>query len=299
MGTHAGTYLLGVDGGGTRCRFALADSSGRVIARHEAGAANIATDFEAAAAGISAGLRALWAGAGMRADGFGSAVCYLGLAGANLDGVGERLKARLPFRICGVGDDRLTTVVGALGGADGGLASVGTGSFLCRQADGALRSLGGWGFVAGDQASGAWLGQQALRCAVLAHDGLAPEGPLARALLGRLGGIQGLASFSLGAKPHEFAAFAPEILAAADAGDAAAVGLLRDGADYICRGLAVLGHRPGERLCLLGGLGEPYRRWLPEAMATGLVAPGGSALDGALTLAGRLAKVPVVNGGHP
>ena len=51
--------------------------------------------------------------------------------------------------------------------------------------------------------------------------------------------------------------------------------------------LAALGHDPADTLCLLGGLGPAYARWLDPALAPALRAPRGSSLDGALILAQR------------
>ena len=58
------------------------------------------------------------------------AVAVLGLAGANLDEVSQRLKRSLHFTHSYVTDDHETTLCGALAGTDGCLAAVGTGSFF-------------------------------------------------------------------------------------------------------------------------------------------------------------------------
>ncbi len=42
------TYLLGIDGGGTGCRAALADMSGQVLGTGKSGSANIMTDMNTA-----------------------------------------------------------------------------------------------------------------------------------------------------------------------------------------------------------------------------------------------------------
>jgi glucosamine kinase len=42
------TLVIGVDGGGTSCRFAVANAGGRVTAQVHLGPANIASDFDAA-----------------------------------------------------------------------------------------------------------------------------------------------------------------------------------------------------------------------------------------------------------
>ena len=42
------TYLLGIDGGGTGCRAALADMNGHVLGTGKSGSANIMTDMNTA-----------------------------------------------------------------------------------------------------------------------------------------------------------------------------------------------------------------------------------------------------------
>jgi dTDP-4-dehydrorhamnose reductase len=109
---------------------------------------------------------------------------------------------------------------------------------------------------------------------------------------GKLDGViyaAGVVAFAGRATPADFAALAPRLLDAATAGDGTALALLRQGADYIARGVNRLGWQPGEALCPIGGLAASYTPYLPAPMASSLVDPQGSALDGALALAARIA----------
>lgn len=285
------SFLIGVDGGGSRCRFALADAAGRVLARHEAGAANIASDFDAAAVVLLNGLAVM---RGHLPPGAHVQV-HMGLAGANAAGTAARLAGLMAQdgdrdRLV-IEDDRGTAVTAALGGAEGAVASCGTGSFVCRLAGGELRALGGWGLILGDDASGAWLGQQAMRRTILALDGLADETGLTRALAAHAGGTRPeIVDFSLKARPADFAALAPRVIAAAEAGDPQGRALMQAGAEYIRRALAVLGHGTGEPFCLLGGVGRHYAAYLPPGLAP--VPPQLPAVSGALLLAARAAGIP-------
>ena len=49
------TFLLGIDGGGTGCRAALATAAGDIIGRGKSGAANIRTDLTGARENIRGG----------------------------------------------------------------------------------------------------------------------------------------------------------------------------------------------------------------------------------------------------
>lgn len=286
--TAAFRHFLAIDGGGTACRGVLVDAgSGR---RCEAvdGPANI-SDFEAASARIAAVVARLFAQAGTEAT-LAATAGHIGLAGVIDQAGADAVAARLPLGRVRVTSDQPTMLVGALGGRDGAVAALGTGSFVGIQAGGAVRVIGGWGLAIGDQASGAWLGRELLGHAILVGDGIEPSGPLAERMLDRYGGVAGVTRFSLSARPSDYGRLAPEIVAAAEAGDALAVALMREGADYVCAALRALGWQPGLRLCLTGGVGPAYATWLPDEITRGLAAPDGSALDGALILARRLAE---------
>lgn len=281
-------HVMAIDGGGTACRGALVDLvSGRRVDA-VGGAANI-TDFEAALARISALIAELFARAGPGAVPAATAA-HVGLAGVIDPAGADAVAAELPFgRLC-VTSDQPTMIVGALGGQDGAVAAIGTGSFVGVQSGGAVRIIGGWGLAIGDQASGAWLGRELLVHALLAGDRIEPPSPLVERMLAAMGGVAGVTGFSLSARPADYGRLAPDIVAAADAGDVLAVRLMQDGAAYIAAALAAGGWRAGQRLCLTGGLGPAYARWLPPAITAGLAAAEGTALDGALILARRLAE---------
>ena len=68
--------------------------------------------------------------------------------------------------------------------------------------------------------------------------------------------------------------------------------LLKRGAAHVAAVLIKLGFRIGERVCLIGGVGDAYAPYLPTDMAIGLTEPRASALEGALELAGRAGRIP-------
>ncbi|SIT83746.1 BadF/BadG/BcrA/BcrD ATPase family protein [Pontibaca methylaminivorans] len=283
-------YLIGVDGGGSGCRVAIADATGCVLAEAAGGPGNVSADPDQAAANIRAALDEAAAGAGIGADALRHAHAHLGLAGVMSEAEGEAMAARFDFARLRVTDDRPTVLAGALGGADGVVLAIGTGSFIARSRDGAARFVGGWGFVCGDQASGAWLGRGAVEAALLAVDGLREHGQVTRAVLGSVGGDPAmLAHRSLVAPPGWFAEFAPLVVREAAQGDQAGREMMERGADYICRALERLGRGSGEAVCAFGGVSPHYAPYLPEDIRDCVVRPLGRAVDGALRLAARLA----------
>lgn len=281
------SLLIGVDGGGTSCRVALVLPG--ADRRHETvlGPANASTGFEAAVATIRDAVDVVAAQAGLSASDLEGASAHFGLAGVMNAEISAKVADRFRFRHLAVTDDRPTTIAGALGEADGTVAAIGTGSFVGRQIAGRVRGIGGWGFYIGDQASGAWLLRRCFEEVMLSVDGLAPATDLTRSILAAHDDDPGrIVQFSLTARPADYATLAREVVAAADRGDALGLKLMGEGAAYIHAAMAALGWQKGEALCLVGGLGPAYGRWLDLPT----VAPKGTALDGALVLAARAAR---------
>ena len=149
--------FLGIDGGGTGCRAAIADAHGRILGEGIAGPANVNTDTEGTRLNILAATHQALSGTGAA---MGDLVATLGLAGANVSGVARELGAALPFARAEIVSDAITAARGALGRQDGIVAAMGTGSVFAVSRDGTLRQYGGRGFVLGDEGSGAVLGRR-------------------------------------------------------------------------------------------------------------------------------------------
>lgn len=277
-------FALGLDGGGTGCRARLADAAGRVLAEAEAGPANIVTDPEGARANLMAAATAAMAGHAAPAE----TAAVLGLAGANIPAAAARLAAGLPFARARIETDLATAATGALGGEDGLLALIGTGSAFARAQGGRITPLGGWGLVLGDEASGAWIGRALCARALHATDGRVPHSPLLRALLEDHGGPHGLVGFAATARPADFAALAPRVL---QGDDPAAAATRAAALAEIRAALAALQTDPPLPVVFAGGLGPA----LADAAPPGWLAPWpmrparGTPLDGALALARALA----------
>ncbi len=178
---------------------------------------------------------------------------------------------------------------GALGEADGITAALGTGSVFGVQRRGAARMIGGWGFLLGDQGSGARIGRALYEAALLAHDGLAEATPLLRAVLAETGGAEGIVAFGQRAAPADFARQVPRVLAAAAAGDPAGAAILAEAEAAVARAIDRLQADGPLPVCFLGGLGPVFAERLAGRYPGLIRAPLGSALDGALALARGLA----------
>lgn len=276
-------FLLGIDGGGSGCRAVLADGSGRQLGLGAAGPANIATDPEGACANVVAAARQAIAGAGGDEGLFGSVTAVLGLAGAGQTAAVRQAQKLLPFRRVRILPDAICAAVGALRGADGIVAAIGTGSVfvLCR--GGTMRRFGGHGFRLGDQGGAAGLGRALLIRTLRATDGFAEMTPLMQSALDELGGIEGVIAFGRNAAPADFARFAQRIATGEDPAGAAIF------AEATAEVGAVLAHLQAQAgplpVVFLGGLGDAYARHLGGSFETRPAA--GTGLDGALWLAAQ------------
>lgn len=281
--------LIAIDGGGTSCRFALQHAAGTVVIKR--GCANVYSAPDAALDTLRNGLAELARQAGMSLTDLSSIPAYAGLAGVIDAEDGAAVAEELLLDLVRVEDDRPAAVVGALGDRDGSLIGIGTGSFLARQVGGQLQLAGGYGFQVGDEGSGAWLGKRLLQYCLHVLDGIADETPVTRHCINRFGGeATAIVRFALTAKPGDYGRYAPQVTAAAAAGDPSACAVMQEGADYICAVLDALGHCAGDTLCMAGSVAPHYAEFLPQGIASGITPAQGEALDGALILARRFAE---------
>lgn len=273
------SFLLGLDGGGTGCRAALADGAGHILGAGAAGPANIVTDFDGALANILAAAGQAVAGSGVQ---FSQLHAVLGLAGANLPDYARRLAAALPFAGLRIESDAVIALKGAIGDEDGVVAAIGTGSVFAGQTAGRIVQIGGWGLVLGDEASGAWLGRTLVARALHAHDGLREATPLLGAVLAELGGAAAAVEFARFARPADFGRYAPRLFATHDP---AAMELLAEAENWIAAAIDQLSAGPAARVTFLGGLGAEFAGRLAGRYGAWIRPADGSALDGALRLA--------------
>jgi glucosamine kinase len=219
-----------------------------------------------------------------------AAPAFVGLAGVTGPVIAERLRGALPLRHVRIADDRPAAVRGVLGQRDGVIGHCGTGSFYAAQAGGEISLAGGWGPVLGDEASAQWVGRAALRLTLETVDGRLDPAPLSEHLLSRFDGAPGIVEFAGKARPSEFGALAPLVTEAAGRGDALAELIMRQGADEIARAIRHLGWTPRQPVCLTGGIGPHYGRYLPADIQACIASSEGEPLDGAISLAQDFAK---------
>lgn len=263
-------YLLAVDAGGTKAEFLLAEN-GRELARARTGTIKrVNADAGDAERNLQHALSELERQTGVSMSAV-AATC-IGTSGSSVPLVTEWLQRNFSARVSGtltiVGDEEIA-LDAAFEGGRGVLALAGTGSNLAaRDVSGNISTAGGWGPMLADQGSGHWIGMEALRRGFLARDEERPTQILERARrLWNLPSIDALIEFANAGQPQRYASqLAREVAAAAEQGDAVAMGILeRGGAE-----LAYLAQLLIERM----------RRGEGNAFTTPPVAMAGSILAG-------------------
>jgi glucosamine kinase len=282
--------LVGVDGGGTRCRARARWPDGTPIGECITGTANILAGVETARDSIVAAVEGALVAGGLSGADLGRCLVGLGLAGANIPDLSERfLASDLPFARTALEMDAWIACRGAHPDGNGAIAILGTGTAYVVQTGGVFVTVGGWGFQLGDQGSGAWLGHMAMRQAVLAHDSLVPSTALTDTLLAQFDGKPDrMVTFCKTALPRDYGTFAPLVFERAAAGDAIASALLAEATRDIEVALNRLVELGAARISLLGGLAPLYAERLSPGIAAHVAPPAGDALDGALILAATL-----------
>jgi len=285
----AGTenWFLGVDGGGSGCRVRLVDESGREHGAGVGGATNIRLGLDAAWASILAATDQALAKAGLERDALPKIHAGLGLAGITGAVDIGRVRAAGPnFARITVETDAHTACLGAFAGQDGAIIIIGTGSVGYAIIRGEPLSIGGWGFEVSDQGSGADIGREAVRAALLGYDGLGPTSDFTAGIMKRLGGHPPqVVAWANTARPRDYGEFARDTLGFARLGDPVAAAILERAADHIGVFIRRLRGLGAARICLMGGLGPALESWLPPWAQAVLARPLGDAVDGAILLA--------------
>lgn len=257
------SFVLGIDGGGTRTTAWVAGSHGKVEGRAVAGPSNpLKVGFAAAQRELLRAATAAIRQAGLRRSRL-DAVC-VGLAGSCDARVHRRMQAWLqraiPARRHLLTSDAAIALEAALGEAPGVIVIAGTGSIAYgRDGRGRTRRVGGWGIPFDDCGSGYDLGRKAVAAALQQADGRGPRTALTRTITRalRLKRIDDVIRRPLSAA--EIAALAPLVLRAASSGDQVARRLCdQAGSDLATLAVALLkrmgcnGH--GIRVTCAGGV---------------------------------------------
>jgi len=305
MTNQSKSFLIGIDGGGTKTVALLSDLDGRVLGHGLGGPSNYqVVGLRVAGDSINQTVRAAFADANVEPVP-PRAIC-LGLSGVDRPDDYAAFRAWADEQMPGtptviVNDAMLVMAAGTPAGWGVAMIS-GTGSIVYGRAqDGRMTRAGGWGYLLGDEGSGYDIGLAALRAVVRADDGRAPQTALTGMILEHwsLAAPQGLVSqMYFGPVPtQKIAALASVVEGAAFAGDPVAIKILRKAGHELALAVSAVARRlelPGPIPCALAGStivkGRIARQMFIEAAASlGLqldpVTPVSEPAQGALRLA--------------
>ncbi|MBI5878522.1 MAG: N-acetylglucosamine kinase [Chloroflexi bacterium] len=231
--------IIGVDGGQTSTRAALADLNGNVVGEGcGGGLIHLAAEGgrERFASALRTALAEAWRAASLAPQPVDAIA--LGLSGvdggtAEAVAVREMLPALLEARVVVVENDGVAALYGAHAGQPGVIVISGTGTIAWgMDSRGELACVSGWGWLLGDAGSACTIGRDGLIAALAAYDKAGPATSLVERFLREFAvpdlydAKRMVYAPDFGARG--FAALAPVVSGAAEAGDAVARRVIAD-----------------------------------------------------------------------
>jgi glucosamine kinase len=205
-------YLIGVDGGGSGTRVVVCDIHGAIILKADGEPSALSLGVDRAWRSIVDTLAFAFTKDQIAIPSLNECAIGLGLSGANnIIWKNEFLFHNPGFKIIEVDTDGYTTLLGAHEGNPGSIVALGTGSIgMILNKNGERNYVSGWGFPSGDEASGSWLGVQAIKLAQKNLDKRISSTPFIRAIMENSGrNPDELLKWLASANQNTFAALAP------------------------------------------------------------------------------------------
>lgn len=279
-------FFIGVDGGGTGTRVKLAGRDGQILAHGEAGPSALGQGAEQAWRHIQQAVQAAADHAGLAPLDPAQCAIGLGLSGVSVTAQAQAFIALQPgYAALALDGDGFTTVLGAHGGQPGAVVAAGTGTVgEALRRDGTRAMSSGWGYITGDEGSGAWLGLRAMRHAQQALDGRAAAGALAAAVWAVAGSDRRtVLAWCAAAGQQGFASLARTVFDSA-ATDPMAAALLTQAVAELERLALALDPDMTLPLALAGSIALRLAPNFSPALQARLVPAQGDSTDGALLL---------------
>lgn len=275
-------YYVGIDGGGTKSRLMAMDGNGTLAGPWFGESTNLASNREEEVRDhISALYRRFLQAQGITGEEI-AAFC-IGSAGVDVQENVIQLTAVIrdagitcPIKVV---NDVEILLAGESGGKPGAVLISGTGSVAFgKNAAGETHRTGGWGHLVGDEGSGYWIAQEAVRQCLHARDGRRQPTIMADMLCKAAGvdDVTGLTIMVYGpdSNKSKLAGLGFHVDKAAEQGDALALGIMETAARDLCGMVAAVYSRLGlaksDPLVLSGGTvlhSKPLREKLLPLLA--------------------------------
>lgn len=250
------SLFIGVDGGATKCIVRVEDEAGQLLGREISGPANIRLSAAQAWQSINSALEKILHPLSITLNDDYRWHVGMGLAGCEVASAYEEFLAQPHgFETLVITSDAHTACLGAHGGKDGAIVIIGTGVVGFQVESGQTVKVGGWGFPHDDEGGGAWIGLQAVGLTLQALDGRSPISTLAQAIYANFDDdLDKFVTWANQANSTAFAELAPIVIKQAQAGDAAAVGIMQKAAAAINQVAHALDFQSEQKCCLIGGI---------------------------------------------
>lgn len=260
--------FIGIDGGGTKCRASIMTANLQVLGTGVGGPANPFHGVQQAKDSIRTAAELALIDAGLPPSAMGELIAGAGLAGVNVPSLYEVMSAwEHPFKEMHLTTDLHIACLGAHNRDEGAVMICGTGSCGYSFVNNQSLFIGGHGFPIGDKGSGAWMGLEAIQAILLASDDLGPQSNLSESIgeFLQASGVM-IVDRLFGSKQGDYAKFAIFVVDAADAGDAVATSIVKEGAAYMSDVARKLWATNPGRMSIIGGLAPRLIPWMDKGM---------------------------------
>ncbi len=260
---------IGVDGGGTKTKVLISDSTGNIIGEGLGGPSNIRLSVSQAWESINKAVDSALFNAEIEGNNIKSCKLHagMGLAGYSVRDARETFLATPHrFETLVLETDAYTMCLGAHNGKDGEIIITGTGVIAYQIKGDKTTKIGGWGFPHGDEGGGAWLGLEASRLTMKWLDGRIERTPLLEAVYKHFNNNQvRFITWANRSSSTEFATVAPIVIEHLNENDSNAVKLIKRAAEEVAdlkKTLSLKSNQPISLPChIFGGISKfiyPY-----------------------------------------
>lgn len=254
-------FYLGIDGGATKTKFAIADKSGKILKEITLGSSNpIDIGIERSVSVLKDGIEGVSEGIPYSEINLFAGISG-GSSGDNQKKI-ERFLSGFGFNSYSNGSDSENILAAGLKGKDGVAVIMGTGSCALVSKDGKTYRIGGLGYLFDFAGSGYDIGAHGIAAALRYEDGTGEQTAIRNKILRRTGKdsvLESLGDFYSRGKA-EIASYSPVVFEAYDEGDGVAESIIRNN----MRHTAMLIHAAGKyfndmvRVSLVGGLTKRF-----------------------------------------